>query len=276
LVTDLGRGFVRFRTRVGESLATLRSPDKPLAEATTPSLEALKAHSDGWQVSFSSGSAASVPFFKRAIEIDPNFASALRGIRPHVWRHRGDCLSAENTKKAYQLRDRASDQEKLFISLTYDLQVTGNLEKAQQTCDLWIQAYPHARFPHALSSGGIYPTLGKYEESVAEAKIAVGLDPDFSIGYSILASSYMALGRTSEAETPSSERPNANWISLISTSSVTYLPSCETTGLERSGKLLSLGKSPVSITGCPTPKGSCLHIPVTSKSPGRCRGWQRI
>lgn len=190
----------RFRTRVGESLATLRSHDKPLAEATTPSLEALKAHSEGWQVSFSSGSAASVPFFKRAIEMDPNFASAYAALGRMYGDIGETALSAENTKKAYQLRDHASDQEKFFISLTYDLQVTGNLEKAQQTCDLWIQAYPHAWFPHALLSGGIYPTLGKYEESVAEAKIAIGLDPDFSIGYSILAGSYMALGRASEAE----------------------------------------------------------------------------
>jgi DNA-binding winged helix-turn-helix (wHTH) protein/tetratricopeptide (TPR) repeat protein len=192
----------RFRTRVGESLATLiiKSHDKPLAEATTPSLEALRAHSDGWQVSFSSGSAASVPFFKRAIEIDPNFASAYEALGRMYGDIGETALSAENTSKAYQLRDRASDQEKFFISLTYDLQVTGNLEKAQQTCDLWMQAYPHAWFPHALLSGGIYPTLGKYEKSVAEAKIAIGTDPDFSIGYSILAGSYMALGRTSEAE----------------------------------------------------------------------------
>jgi len=190
----------RFRTGVGESLSTVRSHDKPLDEVTTPSLDALKAYSQGWQVSFSSGSAASVPFFKRAIEIDPNFASAYAALG----RMYGDigeaALSAENTSQAYQLRDRASDQEKFFISLTYDLQVTGNLEKAQQTCDLWMQAYPRAWFPHALLSGGIYPTLGKYEKSVEEAKIAIGIDPDFSIGYSILAGSYVALGRTDEAE----------------------------------------------------------------------------
>jgi predicted Zn-dependent protease len=86
-----------------------------------------------------------------------------------------------------------------FISLTYDLQVTRNLEKAQQTCDLWVQAYPRAWLPHGLLSGGIYNTLGKYEKSVDEAKIAIGMDPDFSIGYSILAGSYLALGRTGES-----------------------------------------------------------------------------
>jgi eukaryotic-like serine/threonine-protein kinase len=191
----------RFRTRVGESLSTVKSHDTPLEEATTPSLEALKAYSVGWQVSFSSGSAASVPFFQRALEIDPNFASAYAALGRMYGDIGESALSAKNTSEAYQLRDRASDQEKFFISVSYDLQVTGNLEKARQTCDLWAQAYPRAWFPHALISGGIYPELGGYEKSVEEAKIAIGSDPDFSIGYSILAGSYVALERTGEAET---------------------------------------------------------------------------
>ncbi len=190
----------RFRTRVGESLSTVKSHDTPLAEATTPSLEALKAYSVGWQVSFSSGSAASVPFFQRALEIDPNFASAYAALGRMYGDIGESALSAKNTGKAYQLRDRASDQEKFFISLSYELQVTGNREKAQQTCDLWVQTYPRAWFPHALLSGAIYPELGKYEKSVEEAKIAIGIDPDFSIGYGILAGSYVALERISEAE----------------------------------------------------------------------------
>ena len=160
----------------------------------------MKAYSEGWQVSFSSGSAASVPFFKRAIEIDPNFASAYAALGRMYGDIGETAQSAENTSKAYQLRDRVSDQERFFISLTYYLQVTGNLEKAQQTCDFWLHAYPRAWLPHGLLSGGIYNTLGKYEKSVEEAKIAIGIDPDFSIGYSILAGSYVALGRTGEAE----------------------------------------------------------------------------
>jgi eukaryotic-like serine/threonine-protein kinase len=190
----------RFRTRVGESLSTVKSHDTPLAEATTPSLEALKAYSAGWQASFSSGSAAAVPFLKRAIEIDPNFASAYAALGRMYGDIAESALSAKNIGKAYQLRERASDQEKFFISLNYDLQVTGNLEKAQQTCGLWMQAYPRAWMPHALLSGGIYLGLGEYEKSVEEAQIAVGIDPDFSIGYSILASSYEAMERADEAE----------------------------------------------------------------------------
>ena len=190
----------KFRTRVGESLSTVKSHDTPLAEATTPSLEALKAYSAGWQVALSSGSAAAVPFLQRAVEIDPGFASAYATLGRMYGDIGESALSAMNTSKAYQMRDRASDQENFFISLTYDLQVTGDLEKAQQTCDLWIQAYPRSWLPHGLLSGAIYPELGQYEQSVEEAKIAIGIDPDFSIGYSILADGYVAQGQVDEAD----------------------------------------------------------------------------
>ena len=200
VLNALGQIASKFRARVGESLTMVRSHDIPLAEATTPSLEALKAYSAGWQASFSSGAAAAIPFLQRAVEIDPNFASAYAALGRMYGDIGESALSAENTSKAYQLRDRASDQEKFFISLTYDLQVTGNLEKARQTCDLWIQTYPRAWVPHGLLSGGVYPPLGEYAKAAQEAKIALGIDPDFSIGYSLLADSYMALERTGEAE----------------------------------------------------------------------------
>jgi DNA-binding winged helix-turn-helix (wHTH) protein/tetratricopeptide (TPR) repeat protein len=190
----------RFRTRVGESLSTVKSHDTPLAEATTPSLEALKAYSAGWQASFSSGAAAAVPFLKRATEIDPNFASAYAALGRMYGDIGESALSAENTSRAYQLRDRASDQERFFISLTYDLQVTGNLEKAQQTCDLWVQTYPRSWLPHGLLSGGVYPPLGKYEKAAEEAQTAIRIDPDFSIGYANLAASYVSQGRMADAE----------------------------------------------------------------------------
>ncbi len=200
VLNALGQIASKFRSRVGESLATVKKYDVPLAEATTPSLEALKAYSAGWQVVSSTGSAAAVPFFSRAIEIDPNFASAYAALGRMYGDIGESILSAQNTNQAYQLRDHASDQERFFISLTYELQVTGNLEKAQQICDLWVRAYPRTSLPHGLLAGGIYPSIGKREESLEEAKIALGIDPDFSIGYSLLAGSYLALERTAEAE----------------------------------------------------------------------------
>jgi DNA-binding winged helix-turn-helix (wHTH) protein/Tfp pilus assembly protein PilF len=201
VLTALSQIAIRFRTRVGESLSTVKSHDIPLAEATTPSLEALRAYSVGWQVSFSSGSSASVPFFQRAIEIDPNFASAYAALGRMYGDIGETLLSAQNLRKAYELRNRASDQEKFFISVNYELQATGNLGKARQTCDLWAKAYPRAWLPHALLSGAVYTSLGKYEQSVENGKIAIAIDPDFSIGYANLALSYMALERLDEAET---------------------------------------------------------------------------
>jgi eukaryotic-like serine/threonine-protein kinase len=200
VLNALGQIASKFRTRVGESLTTVKKHDTPLAEATTPSLEALKAYSAGWKAVFSTGSAAAVPFFSRAIEIDPNFASAYAAVGRMYGDIGESALSAKNTSKAYELRDRGSDQEKFFITLSYDLQVTGNLEKGQQTCALWVQAYPRALIPHGLLSGDIYMAMGKREESVEEGKTAVSIDPDFSIGYVNLAASYMALERLDEAE----------------------------------------------------------------------------
>ena len=190
----------RLRTRVGESLSTVKQHDTPLAEATTPSLEALKAYSAAWKVLASTGSAAAVPLFKRAIEIDPKFAMAYASLG----RMYGDigeaALSAENSGKAYELRDRASDREKFFIAANYDVNVTGNLEKAQQTCELWEQTYPRDGRPHTHLAGMIYPVFGKYEKAVDEARMAIDVEPDFWVGYNVLAGSYLSLDRLGEAE----------------------------------------------------------------------------
>jgi eukaryotic-like serine/threonine-protein kinase len=189
----------KFRTRVGESLAMLQKYDTPLAEATTPSLDALRAYSAGRRVAFSSGNTDAVPLLKRAIEIDPKFAMAHAFLGRLYGDNGESVLSAESTTKAYQLRDRASDREKFFITASYDLQVTGSLEDAQQTCELWAQTYPREVTPHGLLSGFTYQGLGRYEKSIEEAKKAIALDPDFVPGYTNLAFSYVYLDRLGEA-----------------------------------------------------------------------------
>jgi eukaryotic-like serine/threonine-protein kinase len=200
VLNALGQIASRFRTQVGESLTTVEKHDTPLAEATTPSLEALKTYSTGFRVLNASGSAAAVPFFKQAIEIDPNFAMAY-ALLGRMYGDIGESvLSAENTSKAYGLRDRGSDQERFFISASYEMQVTGNLERAEQTCKLWAQAYPRVAMPHNFLSGIIYPVFGKYDQAVEEVKISIGLDPDFSIPYLILAHREIARDRIDEAE----------------------------------------------------------------------------
>jgi hypothetical protein len=141
VLNSLSQIASRFRTRVGESLTAVQKHDTPLAEATTPSLEALKAYSAGMKTGLSS-SITGVPFFKRAIEIDPQFAVAHAALGLMYGDMGESGLSEESTSKAYELRDRASDREKFFITASYELHVTGNLEKAQQTCESWVRTYP--------------------------------------------------------------------------------------------------------------------------------------
>jgi eukaryotic-like serine/threonine-protein kinase len=190
----------KFRTRVGESLAMVQEHDAPLAEATTPSLEALKAYSAGLKVLYSTGSNSAVPLFKRAAELDPRFAMA----HAYLGRTYGDIgeteLSAESTSKAWQLRDRTTDAEKFFITSSYYLQVTGDLEKAQETFELWAQTYPREIGPPGLLSGMIYPFFGKHEKAAEQALKAIALDPHFPFAYINLATAYQFLDRLPEAE----------------------------------------------------------------------------
>ena len=190
-----------FRTRVGESLATIKQHDRPLEEATTPSLEALKAYSAALKVLFSVNDlATAVTLFSHAIEIDPKFAMAhsMLGFTYGVIGER--TISAESNRTAFELRDRASDREKFFITANYDLQVTGDLEKARQTCELWSRTYPRDIVPHTLLAAFIYPPAGLYEKGVEEGRTQNALDPDFAAGYLELAFNSQFIGRLDEAE----------------------------------------------------------------------------
>jgi serine/threonine protein kinase len=190
----------KFRKRVGESLITVEKHDTPLADATTPSLEALKAYSMGWKVSASQDAAAAVPFFKHAVEIDPKFAIAYASLGLMYGSMGETEVGTEHTRRAYELRDRASDKEKFFITAYYDGRATGNQEKAQQTCEAWAQAYPREWTPHAFLSGFIYPVLGEYEKAAEESQKTIDLAPDFGVGYAHLGYNSVNLGRLGEAE----------------------------------------------------------------------------
>jgi serine/threonine protein kinase/tetratricopeptide (TPR) repeat protein len=190
----------KFRTRVGESLVTVEKHDTPLAEATTPSLEALKAYSMGWKVVASPGGDAAVPFFKHAVEIDPKFAIAYASLGLMYGSSGETELGTENTRKAYELRDHASDNEKFFITAYYDGRATGNQKKAQQTCEAWAQAYPREWTPHSFLAGFIYPVLGEHEKAAEEAQKAIELAPDFGVGYALLGFNSLSLDRLGAAE----------------------------------------------------------------------------
>ena len=189
----------KFRTRIGESLTTVRAHDTPLWEATTPSLEALNAFTAAAKIHFTRDSVAAQPLYMRAIEIDPNFALAYWGLGQTYGELGESDLAAEYLSKAYALRDRVSDAERFYIIAWYDLRVTGNLEDAQQQCAEWAQAYP--REPRAPDlAEAIDGTLGRYDRSIAESKRAVELDPYLSFANFNLIANYIYLDRLDEAE----------------------------------------------------------------------------
>jgi eukaryotic-like serine/threonine-protein kinase len=191
------------RTRVGESRVTVEKHSTPLDEATTPSLEALKAYSTGKRVNITAGSYASIPFYRRAIEIDPQFAMAYANLGLAYSNIGNSVLSAESTTKAWQLRDRVSDREKFFIDFSYDQLVTGNLEKAYQTLELWLQTYPRGEeppSPHDLLGGLSAHGTGRFERAIEISQRKIAAAPDFLFGYGNLANSYFFLDRFAEAE----------------------------------------------------------------------------
>jgi Flp pilus assembly protein TadD len=195
ILNSLSQIARRFRRRVGESLATIQSHDTPLADATTPSLEALKAYTAASKALFATGANGdALPFLKRAIDIDPRFAMAHALLGDFYGVIGESDLSAASIVKAYDLRDRASERERLYLTLFYDFRVTGDLDRAEQTCTLWAQAYPRDGLPHGFLST-VDEIRGRYENAVEEARIAMELDPDDNFTYVNLADDYQSLNR---------------------------------------------------------------------------------
>jgi eukaryotic-like serine/threonine-protein kinase len=192
----------KVRTRLGESRANVEKHSTLLADATTPSLEALKAYSTGMKVNKSGGSTGGIPFFRRAIEIDPQFAMAYANLGL-AYSGGDSVLSAQNTTRAWQLRDRVSEREKFFIDFTYDRQVTGNLEKAYQTLESWLQTYPRGDeppSPYDLLGGLSTQGTGRFERAIDTSRKEIVTRPDVPFGYGNLASAYFYLDQFSEAE----------------------------------------------------------------------------
>jgi len=186
----------KFRSRIGESLATVEKHSKPLEEATTSSLEALKAYTSAMKVDSTTG----IPLFRHAIEIDPKFAMAYANLGLAYSDIGESVLSAENTKKAWELRDRVSDQERFFIDFTYQRQVTGNLEDAYQTLELWHRTYPRDDLALGLLAGLSTHGTGRFDKAIEASRADLAANPASVFGYHNLASSYLFLDRFPETE----------------------------------------------------------------------------
>jgi tetratricopeptide (TPR) repeat protein len=195
----LGKVAEEIRGKLGESLASIQKYNTPIAEATTSSLEALKAFSLGMRARANKGEDSAAPFFKQAITLDPNFAMAY-AVLGQVESNLGErSVASEYTKKAYDLRDRASEPEKFYIESHYHENVTDDSEQAIQVYLLWAQTYPQDSIPHnnlAVS----YALLGQWEKALPEALEAHKLAPDESISSMVVGATYLGLGRFDEAK----------------------------------------------------------------------------
>ena len=199
VLAALDQAATALRKRLGESLSTVEKFDVPLDQATTPSLDALKALSVGRKNLQEKGFEAAIPFFKRAVELDPNFAAAYSALGTSYYNLREPGLASENLQKAYDLRDRVSEREKFRISGNYYLLVTGELEKAIQTYETWAQTYPRNNEPFG-NLGVDYTYLGQYDSAVNSSLEDLRLYPGSAAAYTNLVGLYTALNRPAEAK----------------------------------------------------------------------------
>lgn len=194
----LSKAASSLRGKLGESLASVQKFDVPI-EATTTSLEALKAFSMAITTDRTKGSAAAIPFAKHALELDPNFAMAYVTLAVDYSNLGQASVAAENAKKAYALRDHVSEHEKYRISAFYDEYVTGDLEQVVQTYELWSKSYPQDLAPVG-NLGDTYAKLGQYQKAVNETQEALKLDSNSVVAYCNLADDYLALNRPDDAK----------------------------------------------------------------------------
>jgi serine/threonine protein kinase/tetratricopeptide (TPR) repeat protein len=198
VLNALHKSGSQLRQKLGESLASVQKYDRPLSEATTSSLEALKVLSLADTKHEAGNEFEALPLYQRAVELDPNFAMAYARLGS-VYSNMGQMqLSEQNRQKAFELRDRASEHEKLYIMSHYYADA-GQLDKGITAYELYKQTYPQDSIPYT-NLGAIYNQLGQFENALENAKRAVELDPDGISGYSNLSQAYAGLGRVEEAK----------------------------------------------------------------------------
>ncbi len=200
VLAALGRASTEIRGKLGESLSSIQKYDTPVEQATTSSLEALKVYSLGQKAKREKGDIAAIPLFRRAIELDPNFAIAYASLGVSYLNYGEISQGMENIRKAYELRSRVTERERFYIASRYFADITGELEKANQSYELWEQTYPRDFIPHN-NLGVDYSFLGQYEKAVEQYRECIQLEPDNALTYSNLAGTYLNLERVDEAKT---------------------------------------------------------------------------
>jgi tetratricopeptide (TPR) repeat protein len=198
VLDGLSRAAGKLRETLGESISSVRKFDTPLAQATTPSLEALRALSIGRDAIADGNYAAAVSSLQRAIANDPNFAMAYGGLFAAYGDLGESNLAQENARKAYELRGEISERERLGIEAIYYWGVTGDLEKARDAYELLLRTYPRDSSAH-FNLGNVYQGLGQLEEGLAQARESYRLEPNSGLDSSYLIFSLTVLNRLQEA-----------------------------------------------------------------------------
>jgi eukaryotic-like serine/threonine-protein kinase len=195
----LGQSALKLRGELGESLATVKRFDVPLAEATTSSFDALKSYTLAQQaLNLKDDITAAIPLYKRAIDLDPNFADAYLGLATSYWNAGDVDLAGLNAKKAYDLRERVSERERLSIQTHYEFQVLGDLDASEKTLGIQAQIYPRDGSTFGNLSV-VHSQMGQYDKAIADELHALALDPARTINYANLASSYRMVNRFDDA-----------------------------------------------------------------------------
>jgi tetratricopeptide (TPR) repeat protein len=196
----LGKAVTRMRRELGESLASIEQYDAPIEEATTTSLEALKAFSMGDRERARGGDEAAIPFFERAIELDPNFASAHAYLATALNNQGGQRTRVEeHRERAFELRDRVSERERFYIEAHYYRSITGDIAKTIETYEMWTKTYTRDWTP-ANNLSVQYLVMGQYDKAVEHGRRAVELMPDHIFPYANLGWSFLGQGRIDEAK----------------------------------------------------------------------------
>ena len=199
ILARIDQAAAKLRRKLGESLPSIEKYDRPIHEAlSTASLEAFQAYANGERTVRREGSYGAISFFKRAIELDPEFAYAYAALGLIYGTAGEENLSAEYTKKAYELQAHVSEWEKYFISIQYCLQATGDLDKGLQVGRMWVQNYPRERTAHNRLAE-IYERLGNPADAAAELEQARVLGGDNPLDLTRLSRAYMAVDRWSDA-----------------------------------------------------------------------------
>lgn len=200
ILPELDKAASRLRGKLGESAGSIEKYDTPMEQASTPSLAALQAYSAGVKIWATTGNAAAIPFYKGAIELDPNFAMAYARLGQSYANLAVEKLASENLSKAFSLRNRVTERERFYIDSHYYYEITGELEKAIRVLEEWRQVYPRESMP-ARSLVWLYRKVGRYEDALREAREAVRLEGAPDLYYADLAVTAMKLSRLDEAQT---------------------------------------------------------------------------